>query len=118
MSLPGDHDLVLYQGDSDKLHFSFLEDDANKTPVNLTGSVVTLDAKWSRKDQDSAIHLTAGFSNPEQGEFYFDIHPAHTKSLGASDKPLVLVYDIQYSHQATIITIVKGSLTVLPEVSP
>jgi hypothetical protein len=116
MSIPGNFDIQLYRGDNDRISMQFLEDDANRTPVDLTGSVVILTAKYSRKDAHPAILLEANFPSPTTGDFAFDILPSHTEAVPVSDKPLSLFYDIQYRHGDITITIVTGLLVVLPEV--
>ena len=115
MSLPGEHDFTLYRGDSDRISYQFLE--ADTTPVDLTGSTVTLTARYRLGDALPALALEATFSSPTTGDFHFDVMPGLTKKLGAIDKPVVLSYDMQYTHQTTIITIVYGKLTILPEVT-
>jgi hypothetical protein len=117
VSLPGNFELNLYRGDNDLLRFQFLEDDANRTPVDLTGSSVILTAKYSRKDTTPAILLEARFVSPTTGDFEFEVLPRHTEAVPASDKILSLFYDVQYRHGQTTITIVTGRLNVLPEVS-
>ena len=69
MSLPGTHDLTLYRGDNDRLSMQFLEDDAARTPVDLTGSQVVLTAKFSRKDATPALFLEAFFPDAAAGRF-------------------------------------------------
>ena len=64
-----------------------------------------------------ALTLQATFSSPTTGDFHFDVMPEVTKKLGAIDKTVVLAYDMQYTHQTTVITIVYGKLTILPEVT-
>jgi hypothetical protein len=76
-----------------------------------------LTAKHSRKDKDPALLLQATFTSPTTGDFAFDILPAHTEALGASDKDFSLFYDMQYQHGDVTITIVYGRLIILPEVS-
>ena len=115
MSLPGKYDFELYEGDSNRKAFQFLEE--NKAPVNLTGSVIVITAKRRLSDTTPALTLEASFDNVATGDFHFVILPRHTKSLGTSGKPLSLFYDMQYSHGDTVITISYGVLTILPEVT-
>jgi hypothetical protein len=115
MSLPGEHDFTLYRGDSDRISYQFLE--ADTTPVDLTGSTVTLTARHRLGDALPALTLEATFSSPTTGDFYFDVLPEMTKKVGAFDRPAAMFYDMQYTHQTTIITIVYGKLTILPEVT-
>jgi hypothetical protein len=95
----------------------FLEDDAARTPVDLTGSRVILTAKFSRKDVTPALLLEASFPDATAGRFAFDIIPAHTEAVPVADRPLELFYDVQYRHTDVTLTIVTGKLIILPEVS-
>jgi hypothetical protein len=80
-------------------------------------STVTLTARHRLGDAVPALTLQATFSSPTTGDFHFDVMPEVTKKLGAIDKTVVLAYDMQYTHQTTVITIVYGKLTILPEVT-
>ena len=115
MSLPSVYDFELYEGDSNKKGFQFLEED--KTPIDLTGSIIQLSAKRKLSDALPVLTLTAINDNAATGDFHFVIHPADTKHLGTAGKPLALFYDMQYSYLDTVITITYGKLTILPEVT-
>jgi hypothetical protein len=115
MSLPGSYDFELYEGDSNKKGFQFLEED--RTPVNLTGSTIILTAKRHIHDIDPVVTLHAVFDNAENGDFHLVVLPSDTKNLGTAGVPLILFYDMQYTHLDTVITITFGKLTILPEIT-
>ena len=110
MPLPASQELAAYQGDSYVLKCQY--QDAEGTPLDLTGAAVRLAAKAAINDPDPVMILAGQLYNPPKGKFAFAITPTASKRL-----PLSMVYDVQITFRDGFVrTIMRGNFTLIPEV--
>lgn len=91
------------------------------TAVNLSPYTITMRAKWSYTDSDAnavfALTEDDGITvtDPANGKMQCRIAPEKTSSLPLYE--VQLVYDIQISDGVDVFTVVRGTLTVRPDVA-
>jgi len=110
--------IKMVRGDTVKFDATII---LNGSPVDLSGGIVRMTAKWALSDTDvNAVFqlstATSGISvlSTTAGEIRVTIPPSATSSLPA--KKVELPYDIQYVDSVgDIYTVLLGTLVIVPD---
>lgn len=122
----------IYGRDNLSLNLKFVRGDSysfnaaiilNGQPVDLTGGIVRMTAKWSVSDvdADAVFQLSSATSgititSATAGEIRVDIPSSATTSLPA--KKVELPFDIQFVNSVnSVFTVLYGTLVIVPDVT-
>lgn len=107
--------LIFYRGDT--AIRKFIIRDKNGEPYDLSGMIIKSQARQTPDSEDTLFDITIEDQSDDGSEFEDGIVVLRVPSSVTSELPPQCVYDIEAKAGELTITIARGTITLIPDVT-